>query len=209
MSNKFKRFMRKTQLFFKTNSLALIVCLTTILTLTIIGLAAFYSLNGEEEIVTTPVDNIIEEPSLPTSTTEPIVFLSPLENINITKNYAEDYLLEDSTTGVWQTHQGIDFAAADGDAVLAVYSGTIESVVNDIMEGLVVTLKVSDNIKVVYKSLSSDALVSEGDQVKAGQQIGTVATNVTEKAEGVHLHLEVWQDKKLVDPNLYFSFTDK
>ena len=77
------------------------------------------------------------------------------------------------------------------------------------MEGLVITLKISDSLKVVYKSLAATALVEEGDTVKTGQEIGVVGTSVTEKAEGVHLHLEVYENNKLINQNNYFNFTDK
>ena len=203
----FKRFLRKTRVFFKTNALALIICVTTMLSLAIIGFAAYFSLNSSQD-TSIPSGG---KPSIdtPVSNGDPIVFLAPLDTINITHDYADDHLLEDKTTGFWQTHQGIDFAAAEGAAVKAVYSGTIESVKNSTMDGTVVTLKISDTLKVVYKSLATEVLVSQGDKVDAGKQIGTVGTSVTEKGEGVHLHIEVWQKDKLVDPNLFFSFSDK
>lgn len=201
-----KRFLRRTRAFLKNNALALIICTTTVLSLAIIGFAAYYSLNLSENSGLPSGGPVIDTP---VSNNEPIVFLAPLDTINISHDYADDHLLEDKTTGFWQTHQGIDFAASEGAAVKAVYSGTIESVKNSTMDGAVVTLKISDTLKVVYKSMASEVLVSEGDKVDAGKQIGTVGTSVTEKGEGIHLHIEVWQGGKLVDPNLYFSFSDK
>ena len=112
------------------------------------------------------------------------------------------------TTGIWQTHQAIDFACADGTDAKAVYSGEVESVVSSMMAGTIVTLKINDKLKVIYKSLA-ESYVESGDKVAVGAVIGKVGTNVTEKAEGVHLHLEVQEDGKLVDPNNYFTFGDK
>ena len=90
-----------------------------------------------------------------------------------------------------------------------VCDGTIESVKNDMMDGMVITLKISDEIKVVYKSLTEDVLVKEGDKVKSGEEIGVVGTNMTEKADGVHLHFEMYENGKLVNPIGYFSDDNK
>ena len=209
--NSRRRFFRKLQVFVKRNALALLIGFTTVLTFGVIALSAYYSLKGTPE-PTLEVSNtnpIPDNVARPVNTTETIVFVDPLETVNISKSYAADHLLEDKTTGIWQTHQAIDFSAKEGDKVFAVYSGQIESVVNSMMDGTTITLKINDKLKVVYKSLSSNVMVESGVKVKAGDVIGEVSTNVTEKAEGVHLHLEVIEDGKLIDPNLYFSFGDK
>ena len=204
-----QKFFRKVQVFVKNNALALLIGFTTVLTLAIIGFSAYFNLNRSltDSTPATQTEEIV--PNVPTSTTEPVVFVAPLDTVEICKEYAADHLVEDKTTGIWQTHQAIDFAAKDGDNVKAVFAGEIENVENSMMEGTVVTLKISKNLKVVYKSLASDVLVEIGDKVKSGDNIGTAGTNVTEKAEGVHLHLEVWEDGKLVDPSNYFAFADK
>lgn len=204
MNTKFRRFLRKTEVFFKKNALAVIVCATTILTIGVVSLSAYYSLSN-------PTDTQVQQPevNVPVSSSEPVVFVKPLAEVKISKDFADSSLLEDKTTGIWQTHQAIDFSATEGEAVFAVYAGTIEKIENSMMEGTIITLKINDSLKVVYKSLSSNVQVTDGDKVSAGQQIATVATNVTEKAEGVHLHLEVYENGKLVNPNNYFSFSDK
>lgn len=209
--NSRKRFFRKLQVFVKRNALALLIGFTTVLTFGVIALSAYYSLKvtPEPSVEVSNVNPLPDNITKPVNVTETIVFVDPLETINISKPYAADHLLEDKTTGIWQTHQAIDFSANEGDKVYAVYGGTIESVVNSMMDGTIITLKINDKLKVVYKSLSSNVMVESGAKVKAGDQIGTASTNVTEKAEGVHLHLEVVEDGKLIDPNLYFSFGDK
>lgn len=207
MKTKIKRFLRRAEVFFKRNALAIIICTTTVLTVAIVGFSTYFSLKDTE--LNQQLQPPETEVNTPVSSNEPVVFVSPLENPTISKDYADNKLLEDKTTGIWQTHQAVDFSAKEGDKVFAVYAGTIESVKNDMMEGLVITLKISDSLKVVYKSLAATALVEEGDTVKTGQEIGVVGTSVTEKAEGVHLHLEVYENDKLINPNNYFNFTDK
>lgn len=199
------RFWRKLQVFVKRNTLALLICTTAVLSVSVIALSAYFSLKGASDA---PGNNITN-PSEPVSNNDPVVFVDPLDNVTIIKNYADDHLLKDETTGIWQTHQAIDFAGGDNMQVKAVYSGVIEKIENSMMDGTIITLKITDKLKVVYKSLSSEVEVTEGDKVKAGDIIGKTGTSVTEKKEGLHLHLEVYEDGKLVDPNNYFSFGDK
>ena len=199
------RFLRKVHVFVKRNALALLIGFSTVMTLGVIALSAYYSISNE----TLPASNPTEkEIVVPTNTTETVIFVAPVENVNISKDYAADHLVQDKTTGIWQTHQAVDFACADGTDAKAVYSGTIESVVNSMMDGTVVTLKINNDLKVVYKSLG-EVVVDAGDKVSAGAVIGKVGTNVTEKAEGVHLHLEVYEKDKLINPHDYFAFDDK
>lgn len=207
MNAKFKRFIRRTQVFLKNNALALLICTTAILTVGVVALSAYFSLRQTDQNPVLPDDNI--QVNTPVSSSEPIVFVAPLDSVNIIKDYTDKQLQEDKTTGIWQTHQAIDFSASENASVKAVYAGEIENVENSMMDGTVITLKITDTLKVVYKSLGAQALVEVGDKVQTGQEIATAGTNVTEKAEGIHVHLEVYENNKLVDPNNYFSFTDK
>ena len=207
MKTKFKRFIRRAQVFFKNNALALLICTTTVLTVGVVALSTYFSLKQTNQTPQVPEINV--EVNTPVSSSDPIVFVSPLENVSISKEYSDKTLVEDKTTGIWQTHLAIDFSASAGDSVKAVYSGTIENIENSMMDGTVITLKISDSLKVVYKSLASETMVEVGDKVETGQQIGVIGTNITEKAEGEHLHLEVYENNKLTDPNNYFSFSDK
>ena len=88
----------------------------------------------------------------------------------------------------------------------AVYDGKIIKVESSMMNGTVVYLEVADNLVVTYKGLDSNVLVKEGDEVKKGQDIGKITGFLAEKADGVHLHLELTKDNKLIDPTEYFSF---
>ena len=198
------KFFRKLKYFFKRNSYAIAVSVCVLLVLTLVSVTALRFVNDGEG------NNTIEEvPNVPTGSEEVVVFTSPIEGGTITKEYAEDFLLEDSTTGIWQTHQALDYSASDGTKVLAVYDGEVESIENSMMDGLVITIKHAGNLKSVYKCLGDEALVGEGDKVTKGQEIGTVSTNLTEKADGAHLHFELYEGDKLIDPTPYFSETGK
>ena len=48
MKTKFKRLIRRTQVFFKNNALALLICSTTVLTVAIVGFSTYFSLKDTE-----------------------------------------------------------------------------------------------------------------------------------------------------------------
>ena len=144
-----------------------------------------------------------EDETKQTASSEPIIFGLPFENATISKEYAEDKLLYDKTTNFWCTHQGLDFACKEGQRVYAVADGTITKIESSMMNGTVIYLKVSEKLTVVYKGLSSNVNVKEGDSVKKGKELGSVTSFLAEKADGIHLHLELISEEKLIDPTEY------
>lgn len=223
-----RTFLLKAKHFFKRNIYPITVSLCTILILTIVTVSAYKSISGADEnpVIDTPVDVPLEEPIIdtgkvdndssgddhkdetvkPTTSTESIIFDLPFRGAIITKNYAEDYHLYDETSNYWQTHQGLDFACSEGTQVQTVYSGKITKIENSMMEGTIIYLQVSEELTVVYKGLSSNVSVKEGDKVEKGAKLGTIVSFLTEKLDGLHLHLELWKGETLIDPTEYFSF---
>lgn len=195
--------------FMKRNARNISIACLVIFTFGVVAFAAYDSLSpaGSGDVV----DEIVNEypPVTPTGGNGTVVFVNPVENGTLSKEYADDKLLEDKTSGYWQTHQAIDYSASKGAKIYAVCDGTIESIKNDMMDGTVITLKINDNLKVVYKSLAEEVVVKEGDKVKSGDQIAVIGTNMTEKADGLHLHLEMYENGKLINPTGYFSEDNK
>ena len=220
-----KAFFVKLKHFFKRNIYPITVSVCTVLILGIVSVSAYNSIKNVDEVPSqnietskpSPDDVIVDtgtggieeekpEEIKPTVSTEPIVFMLPFENATISKQYADSSLLYDNTTKLWCTHQALDFSCGEGQAVVAIYSGTIEKIENSMMNGTTIYLKVSDELTVVYKGLSSNLKVFEGEKVEKGKIIGTVTSFLSEKADGVHLHLELLKNNKLIDPTEYFSF---
>lgn len=222
-----KTFLLKVKHFFKRNIYPITVTLCTALVLGIIAVSAYSSIksSNNEVMVNTNVpedtggnvnsgdddgenDKSDEngENDEPASSGQVIIFNLPFENATISKEYSEDTLLYDATSKYWQTHQGLDFSCAEGQEIVAVYSGTIEKIESSMMYGTVIYLKVSDELTVVYKGLSGTVKVAEGDSIQAGQVIGTATTSLFEQADGVHIHLELYKNGTLIDPTDYFSF---
>lgn len=224
-----KIFLLKVKYFVKRNIYPITVSLCTALMIGIIAISAYTSIkaaNKDSVIVgtQTPAKEEDEKPkqdddkqqedekpkdddnSTETGSNETIIFDLPFDGATISKEYAEDKLLYDATTKFWCTHQGLDFACTENQKVVAIFGGKITKIESSMMNGTVVYLKVSDNLTVVYKGLSSSISVKEGDTVTKGQEIGSVTSMLSEKADGIHLHLELLKDDKLIDPTEYFSF---
>ncbi|WP_164477993.1 M23 family metallopeptidase [Nocardioides pantholopis] len=91
--------------------------------------------------------------------------------------------------GLWANyHTGLDFAAPTGTPILAVANGTITETGYDGAYGNKTVLTLEDGTE-VWLCHQTTVNVSVGDQVRAGEQIGTVGS--TGNVTGPHLHLEV------------------
>ena len=229
-----KTFLLKVKHFCKRNIYPITVSICTVLVLGIVTVSAYTSIknSGGNDVVietskndTPKEDNVVnsddkvnddssgevdnvgqEEESKPTVSPVPIIFGLPFENAVVSKEYTDSSLLYDATTKLWCTHQGMDFACEEGKVVVAVYDGKIEKIENSMMYGTVIYLRVSEDLVVVYKGLSSNVKVKEGDSVMKGAELGSITSFLAEKADGVHLHLELIKAGVLSDPNEYFSF---
>lgn len=144
-------------------------------------------------------------PDVP-ATTDPVVYVSPLEQESLGKEFSVEELQYSKTLKNWRTHRGVDFMAEVGNNVRAIYDGKVENVSSTNLDGYTVTISHADGLVSVYKSLGEDIKVEVGDTVKAGDVIGTVgATMLTEEADGPHLHLEMTLNGNYVNPLDYIS----
>ena len=223
-----KKFLLKAKYFIKRNIYPITVTLCTALMIAIIAISAYTSISKNNDETNNPSNVIVtdtpvtgdeqdekegekeeekkEEENTTVTNPEPIIFNLPFENATVSKEYSETTLIYDATTKLWCTHQGLDFSCMEGQKVVAVFDGVVSNIENSMMNGTVVYLKITDELIVVYKGLSSNLKVKEGDSVKKGQELGTVTSMLLEKADGVHLHLELLHKETLVDPTEYFSF---
>lgn len=91
--------------------------------------------------------------------------------------------------GLWASyHTGLDFAAPPGTPIYAVAAGTVTSAGMDGPYGNKTVITLADGTELWFCH-QTNFLVSPGDQVSPGQQIGTVGS--TGHVTGPHLHLEV------------------
>ena len=113
--------------------------------------------------------------------------------------YSGDELVYNKTLGDWRTHNGIDYAAREGEAVPSPVDGSVVLAGADGSWGPVVAVK--DSAGRVWRLCGvASPKVKEGDIVSAGQVLGTVGSVSCECAEESHLHLEVKQGDSYLDP---------
>ena len=120
------------------------------------------------------------------------------------RNYSMDELVFSSTLKEWTTHSGVDIAGTVGTEVKAALPGTVESIGEDPLKGIVITLSHGDGLQTVYMGLSAGDMVQEGQKVEKGQVISGIGrTAAFEITDDPHLHFEVLQNGEHQDPMEY------
>ncbi|HEV2217577.1 MAG TPA: M23 family metallopeptidase [Candidatus Dormibacteraeota bacterium] len=99
-------------------------------------------------------------------------------------------------------HTGVDLAAPAGTLVHSATSGVARVGYDAAGAGLYVAVSVGGDVRILYCHLFSTA-VNSGEQVVAGQVIGTIGSSGL--ATGPHLHFEVQVDGRPVDPALWLA----
>ena len=116
----------------KQSLIAFIVGVGLILVAVIITLVVTLPAGGDE-----PVDgpNVIEP-----SNDQAQQYVMPLSEYTLGQDFS-DKLVYNQTLKQWRTHNGVDFIAAKGAEVMAIFGGTVESVESTTLEGTVITIK--------------------------------------------------------------------
>lgn len=137
--------------------------------------------------------------------TEDPVFTKPVDGEEM-REYAQDKLVYSETLKEWMTHPGIDLKAEKTSVVKAAADGKVIAIKNDPRYGLTVVIEHQNQFKTVYANLLTAEFVTEGEEVKSGQTIGTVGnTAIFEIADEAHLHFEILKNDENVDPNIYIA----
>lgn len=132
----------------------------------------------------------------------------PIESGEVIKQYSSGVPVYSDTMRDWRIHNGSDFKAEAGDPVKACANGLVKSVTTDLKLGNIVIVEHGE-YEFWYCGLDEDFIVSEGDVVSAGQEIGTVTAVPFEAAEETHLHLEVKRDNVSLNPMEILSASSK
>lgn len=189
----------KRKNFFKRHMYAFIIAFSCIVVALAVTLTLVFSLPDSAPVGGTDV----EEPVDPTPPVVETVVL-PVEGASIGLEYSKDKLVKWETLKQYRTHEAVDFIAAEGTKVVAVFSGKVTAVQDTTLDGMTVKIEHENGYTSVYKSLSETVNVKTGDSVKGGDQIGTVSnTMMTESLTGAHLHFELYKDGKTVDPAVW------
>ena len=143
----------------------------------------------------------------PTQQTEPagpttgkLSVCAPVQG-EVLSGYAMEVLSYNETTRDWRVHNGVDFAAPAGTAVVAAADGQVYTVYEDDQMGMTVVIRHEGGYTTRYSSLAENVTVSAGQTVSMGQTIGSVGTTaLMENALGDHVHFTVTKNDEPVDP---------
>lgn len=125
-----------------------------------------------------------------------LLMRTPIDGARISSGYG---MRRHPVLGYSKMHKGMDFAAARGTPIMAAGNGTVEYAGRRGSYGIYVKVKHDGGYQTAYahmKKLASG--VSKGRKVRQGQIIGYVGT--TGRSTGPHLHYEVMQGNKQVNP---------
>lgn len=153
---------------------------------------------------------IEEEPPIIDTGTGTITFKNPLLDCTVLNDYSIDKLVYNSTLGWLETHSGIDLTSTTSTDVLAACAGKVSEIYTNSLEGTVIVIKHDGKYSTLYGSLNENVAVSVGDNVVAGQKLGTISTTAgNESLIGAHLHFELFKDNSGVNPNDYLDLGTK
>ncbi|MBW7475027.1 M23 family metallopeptidase [Paenibacillus oenotherae] len=107
------------------------------------------------------------------------------------------------TGNTYTPHMGIDLSSKNDKSfdVMAALSGKVTVAEQHPLIGSIIEMKHADGIVTVYQSVS-DVQVKVGDEVKQGTLIAKAGRSELEKELGTHLHFEVRENGKAVNPNI-------
>lgn len=101
-------------------------------------------------------------------------------------------------------HYGVDLVAKQNSNVLSVLDGVVIFTDWTIKTGYVIQVQHNGNLISIYKH-NSVLLKKQGDFVRAGEAIAVVG-NTGEETTGPHLHFELWQAGKALNPETFIKF---
>ena len=136
-------------------------------------------------------------------------FTSPLQTTLLIRNdaYGDGYFGAKRSGN--RLHNGVDFLAEIGTAVLAAKSGIVEAARHKKGNGQYIVVRHGRCYKTYYCHLSK-INVTKGQRIKGGQIIGYVGKTGNANPRGMkpHLHFELHKDGIPQDPMVYFVSND-
>ncbi|MFD2615521.1 peptidoglycan DD-metalloendopeptidase family protein [Paenibacillus gansuensis] len=155
---------------------------------------------GTEDGGAVPVNAVAEPLGYPVA--DPTALEVSREFYNPEASNEEKQAMVVEYDNTYSYHMGIDYAAKDDQKfdVLAAMTGKVTRVeLKHPLLGNLVEVTNAAGLKTVYQSLS-DVAVKQDQEVKKGDVIAKAGRNELEKDLGVHVHFEVRDNDKPVNP---------
>ena len=146
-----------------------------------------------------PYTEIPTEAAEPTTETPTAAYQLPMGDY-ISKDYSGDAVVYSNTMRDWRVHTGVDFGDNRGQSVLAIADGTVTDVREDTLWGVVLTIDHGNGVTAKYCGLEKDSTPEPDTQVEKGVVIGKLGEIPVESKDGPHLHLEITQNGRRIDP---------
>ena len=132
------------------------------------------------------------------SVSEPAALQSDSAPGRVLAVFSGDELVYNKTLGDWRTHNGVDYACKPGETVSSPVEGKVTGLETDGSWGPTVSL--TDAQGRVWRLCGVSAAVRQGQTVSAGQKLGKAATVSCECEQEPHIHMEVQQGDRYLDP---------
>lgn len=106
--------------------------------------------------------------------------------------------------GTYIQNSGVDYVYKNVFDVVSCLNGTVLNVEKTELMGYVVEIKYDNDIILSYQSLS-EVNVQKDDQIYQGQLLGKSGKSVIGNELGNHLHLEMYYDGQIINPEEYYD----
>ncbi len=132
-------------------------------------------------------------------------YCQPISNPIKLHGYQE--VIHQPTINAYGIHEGLDIVATYGENVYSMITGEIFDIAKDSVYGWkTVSIVSNDGLTVIYRYCAANEDLKIGDLVTAGDIIGTVTkVSFYEKTYPVHLHVEVYLNGVMQDPEEFFT----
>jgi|GEM_PF-6470195 len=101
-----------------------------------------------------------------------------------------------------EDHPAVDIAGRTNSPLFSMGDGVIIDTFRNQQFGIALRIKLDNGLELMYAHLENyqgeNGNIREGQRVSAGERVGTMGT--TGWSTGVHLHLEIRRNGRLIDP---------
>ena len=124
---------------------------------------------------------------------------------DVLKPFSMDTTIFFETLDQYKCNPAMLIKADVNEEVVASFGGTVESIVEDRVNGMMMTVDMGNGYKAVYGQMK-DISVKEGDKIVKGQAIGNVAQPTKYfSEEGSHLYFGMTKDEMPLNPQEYLE----
>lgn len=182
-----------------------------IMALIVLPVLTLKFISSDEEITDYTMDEVIESDLPVISNTTTVINPYTDQAVTIKKGYydykgnEEDQvssIIKHDNTYIQNT--GIDYVSDNTFDVVSILNGKVINVREDEELGKIVEIEHDNKMVSIYQSLS-EVDVKQDDQVNQGQVIGKSGENKLDKDLGNHLHFEIYENGREVNPLNYLN----